>query len=78
MSDLATRLRSGCYSPGDVIAAADAIDAARGVVKPFACDAERYEPDERDDDHDAWDSMFTIGSLRRARDWLAKHGDPNG
>ena len=47
-------------------------DRLREALKPFADEAERYEPDEGDDRHVAWSSPFSIGALRRARSALAE------
>jgi hypothetical protein len=44
-----------------------ALTAAEVALKPFADEADRYEPDEGDGDHPAWDTTITIGDLRRAR-----------
>lgn len=58
---------------------ADAAEARVKVLEkelePFAKEAERYEPDEGDDDQIAWASDFTIGLLRRARAALASKED---
>jgi hypothetical protein len=39
----------------------------RTALEPFAKEADRYEPDEGDDDVRAWGSSFPICYLRRAR-----------
>lgn len=51
----------------DAAALIDALQAAREALRPFAEEADRYEPDEGDGDHPAWDTTVTIGDLRRAR-----------
>lgn len=43
------------------------INALEKALKPFADEAERYEPDEGDDSTTAWATSFDIGYLRRAR-----------
>lgn len=39
------------------------------VLEPFAALADRYDPEEDDRDHPAWDKMAvpTLGDLRRVR-----------
>lgn len=39
----------------------------RKALKPFAFEADRYDPDEGDGLHRAWDSLFLIKQLRAAR-----------
>lgn len=43
------------------------IERLQAALKPFAKEADRYDPDEGDDDRPAWDTQFTIGVFRRAR-----------
>lgn len=65
----------GKLSPADKERAAQArataaeasLAEAREALKPFASHAERYEPYEGDGHHQAWQSVFTIGDVRRAR-----------
>lgn len=47
------------------------IERLRRALEPFAKQAERYEPNEGDEDYRAWDSLFKIGDLRRARQAIA-------
>ncbi|MDE2096631.1 MAG: hypothetical protein KGL39_05235 [Patescibacteria group bacterium] len=44
-------------------------------LRPFADAASTYDPDEGDGSNVAWMHDFTIASLRRARDLLAKKGE---
>jgi len=46
-------------------------DRLREALRPFAKEAEKYEPDEGDDKSTAWDTSLTIGHVRRARSVLA-------
>lgn len=47
-------------------------------LKPFADEAEGYDPDEGDGRDVAWNSDFTIASLRRARALLSGQQDTGG
>ena len=51
-------------------------DQAREALKPFADGAEKYDPPEGDGDTPAWQSLFFVGQLRRARAALqgGEHG----
>ena len=42
----------------------------RAALKPFAAEAEAYDPPEGDDAQIAWASRFTCGNLRDARNAL--------
>lgn len=46
----------------------------RAALKPFAVEAEAYDPPEGDDAEPAWASRFTCGNLRDAR--KAWKGEP--
>ncbi len=46
-------------------------DRLKAALKPFADEADKYEPDEDDDGMEAWASGFTVGDLRAARAALA-------
>ena len=46
----------------------------RAALKPFAAEAEVYDPPEGDDAETAWFSLFTCGNLRDAR--KAWKGEP--
>ena len=50
----------------------------REALRPFADEAERYDPDEGDDRDVAWVSDFPIGALRRARSAIAKKDPSDG
>ena len=50
----------------------DPLRAAEEALTPVARQAERYEPNEGDDFDRAWDTMLTIGDLRRAASALAR------
>lgn len=56
------------YNPARDALLAEAVEA----LEPFAAEADHYEPDDGDGAHVAWVSDFTIASLRRARDTLAR------
>lgn len=76
---LQDRLRAGYSLDRDEqmrirIEAAAKIDALRKALEPFAAEADRYEPDEGDGDHPAWDTTVTIGNLRAARSLLSEGG----
>lgn len=45
---------------------------ASKIIKPLADEAPRYDPPEGDEDEDAWDSRFTVGTLRRAASLTTK------
>ena len=63
------------YDPAEILSALDAAEARVKVLeealRPFAKEAEQYDPDEGDGGQSAWASYFTIGSLRIARAALA-------
>lgn len=50
------------------------IERLREALKPFAAEAEVYDPPEGDDAETAWFSLFTCGNLRDAR--AALEGKP--
>ena len=50
------------------------IEQLRAALKPFAAEAEVYDPPEGDDAETAWFSLFTCGNLRDAR--KAWKGEP--
>lgn len=61
-------LARGAVERGFQLNAAETrIAALEAALKPFADEAERYDPDEGDSHYVAWASDFLIGSLRRAR-----------
>ncbi len=43
------------------------VERLRAALKPFAVEAEAYDPPEGDDAAPAWASRFTCGNLRDAR-----------
>lgn len=43
------------------------VERLRAALKPFAVEAEAYDPPEGDDAEPAWASRFTCGNLRDAR-----------
>jgi hypothetical protein len=47
--------------------AADRIEKLEAALRPFAKWADAYDPEENDDDIEAWDHAPTIGMLRAAR-----------
>lgn len=64
------RVRAGSI---DVVVEAIAeIKRLREALKPFADEADLYDPPESDDDLPAWSRDFPIGTLRRARAALKK------
>ena len=50
------------------------VERLRAALKPFAVEAEAYDPPEGDDAEPAWASRFTCGNLRDAR--KAWKGEP--
>lgn len=49
-------------------------DELREALRPFAAEADKYDPVENDDHTEAWNSDFTCLDLRRARAALANTG----
>jgi len=70
MTDIVERLRAHYPFAGLPREAAEEIERLRAALEPFAKEADRYEPNEGDDDVRAWGSSFPIYYLRRARDAL--------
>lgn len=54
--------------------AAARIQELEAALKPFADAASAYDPEEEDDQSAAWQSVFDIGDLRRARSSLNQDG----
>jgi hypothetical protein len=85
-ADEIERLRQGRETMGNLWAreqearhAAEAeIERLRAALEPFAKEADRYEPNEGDDDVRAWGSSFPICYLRRARDALESASERPG
>ncbi len=51
---------------------ADRIEKLEAALRPFAKWADAYDPEENDDDREAWDHAPTIGMLRAARNAMGE------
>ena len=75
--DLVKRLRRGPlrddYETAVTMSeAADRIEKLEAALRPFAEWADAYDPEENDDDREAWDHAPTVGMLRAARNALGE------
>lgn len=74
MSDLVERLRSAATHPYNqhgphefLTEAAARIAQLEAALRPFAKEADRYDPDDGDGDLPAWDTQVLTKDLRNAR-----------